>query len=208
VLDKPEDKLSRVEWEQVRLHPYHGERILANVPALRAAAELVGAHHERLDGEGFHRGLRDRQIPIGAQVIMVSDRFDELTHDAPGRQALSESDALRAMDQEVGRAFSAAVFEPLREELGFMQRTIAPLRREWPKGLTDREVEVLQLAARGLSRRETAERLFVSESTVRTHIEHVYTKIGVSTRAAATLFAVEHELLDVVGRQSGAFSGN
>lgn len=195
VLDKPPGKRSRSEWEQLRLHPYHGERILSNVPALRRVAELVGAHHERVDGEGFPRGLTGRQIPVAAQVIAVSDRFDELTHDASDRTALSTEEALNVMERELGGAFSYAVFEPLGQELGYRQRAPAAVRREWPRGLTDREVEVLQLAARGLSRRETAKRLHVSESTVGTHLEHVYQKIGVSSRAAATLFAVEHELL-------------
>jgi len=196
VLDKPQGKLTRAEREQVRLHPYHGERILSNVPALRRAAELVGAHHERVDGQGFHRGLKDRQIPVGSQVIAVSDRFDELTHDAPDRSALSPEEAVRVMEQERGSAFSVAVFEPLGAELGFALGAAPPARREWPRGLTDREVEVLQLAARGMSRRETAQKLYVSESTVRTHLEHIYAKIGVSSRAAATLFAVEHDLLN------------
>ncbi|MBA4179468.1 MAG: hypothetical protein C0506_02670 [Anaerolinea sp.] len=195
VLDKPEGKLTRSEREQMRLHPYHGERILSNVPALRRAAALVGAHHERVDGQGFPRGLKERQIPVAAQVIAVSDRFDELTHDAPDRSAFSPDDALTTMEQELGGAFSARVFEPLREELGFARRGSSPPRREWPGGLTDREVEVLRLAARGLSRRQTAQKLYVSESTVRTHLEHIYAKIGVSSRAAATLFAVEHDLL-------------
>jgi HD-GYP domain-containing protein (c-di-GMP phosphodiesterase class II) len=74
VLEKPQEKLTRSEWEQIRLHPYHGERILANVPALEAASQLVGAHHEQLDGQGFHRGLRSRQIPAGAEIIAVSGR--------------------------------------------------------------------------------------------------------------------------------------
>jgi HD-GYP domain-containing protein (c-di-GMP phosphodiesterase class II) len=199
VLTKPSEKLSRVEWEQIRLHPYHGERILGGVPALRHAAELVGAHHERIDGNGFHRGLRDRQIPLGSQLIAASDRFDELTHEGPDRVPLARADALMQMETEVGSAFSAMTFEALRAALGVGDRASTPTRREWPKGLTDREVEVLRLAARGLSRRETAERLFVSESTVRTHLEHIYAKVGVSSRAAATLFAVEYGLLDGIG---------
>ncbi|GMV84259.1 MAG: hypothetical protein AMXMBFR80_01170 [Dehalococcoidia bacterium] len=196
VLEKPQARLTRPEWEQVRLHPYHGERILSNVPALRGAAGLVGAHHERVDGDGFPRGLKGRQTPVGAQIIAVSDRFDELTHDAPGRAALAPEQALKAMEQEVGSSFSASVFEPLKGTLGFARTVAVPSRREWPAGLTDREVEVLRLVARGLNRREAAARLFVSESTVRTHLEHIYVKIGVSSRAAATLFAVEHELLN------------
>jgi HD-GYP domain-containing protein (c-di-GMP phosphodiesterase class II) len=195
VLDKPRSRLTRAEWEQIRLHPYHGERILSNVPALRRAASLVGAHHERVDGQGFHRGLKERQIPPGAQVIAISDRFDELTHQAPDQPAFAPASALGVIEQEVGTNFSADAFEALRAELGFLQGSSEPQRRKWPSGLTDREVEVLRLAARGLSRRETAQELYVSESTVRTHLEHIYVKIGVSSRAAATLFAVEHDLL-------------
>jgi HD-GYP domain-containing protein (c-di-GMP phosphodiesterase class II) len=195
VLDKPPEKLTRSEWEQMRLHPYHADRILSNVPALRGAAALVAAHHERLDGLGYHRGLTERQIPIGAQIIALADRLDELTHDAPDRPALPAKDALGVLGRDAGRAFSAAVFESLRQELGLKQHAVAQPKREWPDALTDREVEVLRLAARGLSRREMAQRLYVSESTVRTHLEHIYAKIGVSSRAAATLFAVEHDLL-------------
>ena len=66
----------------------------------------------------------------------------------------------------------------------------------WPADLTDREVEVLRLIARGRSNREVAERLFISTKTVGRHVENVYAKIGVSSRAAAALFAMEHRLLD------------
>lgn len=68
-------------------------------------------------------------------------------------------------------------------------------RQRWPAGLTDREVEILRLLAKGLSRRETAAALFLSEHTVRHHLEHIYNKLGVTTRVAATLYAVEHGLL-------------
>ena len=71
-----------------------------------------------------------------------------------------------------------------------------PARRQWPAGLTDREVEILRLLARGLGRKQLARELSLSEHTVRHHLEHVYTKLGVSTRVGATLFAVEHHLLD------------
>jgi HD-GYP domain-containing protein (c-di-GMP phosphodiesterase class II) len=196
VLDRRPSDLTRVEREQLRLHPYHSERILANVPALGKAAALVGAHHERVDGQGYYRGLRDRQIPLGAQIIAVADRFDELSHDAPGRPGLAPEAALEAMSLEVGSAFSAAMFEALGQQLGLAQPHAERLHPDWPAGLTDREVEVLQLAAQGLSRRGMSQRLFVSESTVRTHLEHIYAKIGVSSRAAATLFAVENDLLN------------
>jgi DNA-binding NarL/FixJ family response regulator len=71
----------------------------------------------------------------------------------------------------------------------------AGARRQFAHGLSEREVEVLRLISRGHSIRETATRLTLSEKTVDNHIQHIYTKIDVRTRAGATLFAMEHELL-------------
>ena len=67
----------------------------------------------------------------------------------------------------------------------------APTRRDWPNGLTTREVEVLQLLARGHSTKEIARQLFVAPKTASNHVEHIYTKLGVTSRAAATLFATQ-----------------
>jgi DNA-binding NarL/FixJ family response regulator len=69
-------------------------------------------------------------------------------------------------------------------------------KRERPAGLSDRELEVLRLAARGLSNKQMAEALFVSPKTVGHHVQHIYDKIGVSTRVGATLFALQHGILE------------
>ena len=68
-------------------------------------------------------------------------------------------------------------------------------RRAWPAGLTDREVEVLRLIARGATKKQVGEALFISPSTAHTHVVHIYEKIGASTRAGAALFAMENQLL-------------
>lgn len=101
------------------------------------------------------------------------------------------------MRQEVGPHLAPDAFQALADDLGGASRPSRQRVRqqEWPAGLTDREVEVLRLVAKGLNRREAAKALFVSEGTIRSHLEHIYTKIGVSNRSAATLFAMEHELL-------------
>ena len=70
-----------------------------------------------------------------------------------------------------------------------------PRRREWPAGLTEREVEVARLLARGLSKKAIAAELFISPSTVHTHVVHIYKKAGVYTRAALAMFAMEHGLV-------------
>ncbi len=197
ISEKPQEKLTPAEWEQIRLHPYHGERILAKVPALQSAAELVGAHHERPDGQGYYRGVKRTQIPLGARILAVADQFDELTHDAPGRPALAPKEALHLMEQDVGGGLSPEAFDAIGKGYDYAHGTHSGRsQRSWPRGLTDREVEVLRLAARGLSRPQMAHALYVSDSTVRSHLEHIYNKIGVSSRAAAALFALEHGLLD------------
>jgi HD-GYP domain-containing protein (c-di-GMP phosphodiesterase class II) len=197
LLNKPRNRLAEAEWEQVRLHPYHSERILSKVPALETLIPIVGAHHERMDGQGYHRGLPGAQIPPGARIVAVADRFDELSRDMPDHAALEPDDVVGLMRSEAGADLAPDVFQALVEDLsGVSQATRKKaLRQEWPARLTDREVEVLVLIARGLSRRQAAEALVVSEGTIRSHLEHIYTKIGVSNRSAATMFAMEHDLL-------------
>ncbi|MBM2832772.1 MAG: C-di-GMP phosphodiesterase class, partial [Dehalococcoidia bacterium] len=197
VLNKPRDRLTEAEWEQLRLHPYYSERILSKVPALEALIPMVGAHHERMDGQGYHRGLPGAQIPPGARIIAVADRFDELSHGTPDHPALDPDDIVMVMRQDVGPGLWPEAFQALVEDLtGVSDTTIKrTLRRQWPAGLTDREVEVLRLMAKGMGKRQAAKTLFVSEGTIRSHLEHIYAKIGVSNRAAATLFTIEHDLL-------------
>ena len=72
---------------------------------------------------------------------------------------------------------------------------VRAVRREWPGGLSEREVEVLRLIARGLSNRQMATTLVIAEKTVSHHVKHIYDKLDVSTRAAATLFAMQHNLV-------------
>jgi HD-GYP domain-containing protein (c-di-GMP phosphodiesterase class II) len=198
-LHKPHSQLSQVEWERLRLHPYHAERILARVSVLAPVVPLIAAHHERLDGQGYFRGLSGAQIPLGARIIAVADRYDELTHDTPDQSAIDQEAALQRMSDEVGHALCPDAFRALAEGLRISGSTALSRRTNrspaWPAGLTDREIEIVRLLATGLSRPEMARHLGVSEHTVRHHLEHIYGKVGASTRVGATLFAIEHGLL-------------
>lgn len=199
-LGKPSETLAPAEWEHLRLHPYYAERILARIPAFTSVVPLVAAHHERPDGHGYPHRLSGSQIPLGARILAIADGFDELTHDMPGRAALDPATALARMSEDEGRAFYPDALRALRVEQGVHVLAPGPptgraRQQAWPDGLTNREVEILRLLAKGLSRREAAEALFLSEHTVRHHLEHIYNKLGVSTRVAATLYAVEHDLL-------------
>jgi HD-GYP domain-containing protein (c-di-GMP phosphodiesterase class II) len=185
--------LSRHEWEQVRLHPYHTGRILSASPALEPLVEPACSHHERLDGGGYHRGLTARALPMNARVLVAANAFDALLQDRPYRTGRSVDEAATWIGAEVveGR-FDGEAVQAVLEAAG---RDGDVARGPWPCGLTDREVEVLRLAASGRSKRQIAEALDVSPKTADNHLQHIYRKIGVSTRASAAMFVMEHGLL-------------
>jgi HD-GYP domain-containing protein (c-di-GMP phosphodiesterase class II)/DNA-binding CsgD family transcriptional regulator len=197
VLAKPGARMTEIEREQYRMHPYHSQRILARIPAFAALMPTVAAHHERLDARGYPGALGAAQINVDARILAVADRFEALTHDTPEGVAMEAKQAAETLRAESGMALAPDVVEALIAELHLAASTPrrAGARLEWPAGLTDREAEVLRLVAAGRSRREAADALVVSEGTIRSHLEHIYSKIGVSNRAGATLFAMEHGLL-------------
>ncbi len=190
VINRPAGALAPSEVEQLRLHAYHGERLLERMPPFADLSAEAAAHHERFDGRGYFRGLAGHSIPFGARVIGVAARLDELTH-ADGVAAASLDDAIDVLRQEAGTAIDPAIVEALRAS----PPPPAPQPASWPAGLTTREVEVLRAAADGLKRTEIAGRLGITENTVRHHLEHIYNKTGTSTRVGAVLFAIEHNLI-------------
>jgi HD-GYP domain-containing protein (c-di-GMP phosphodiesterase class II)/DNA-binding CsgD family transcriptional regulator len=185
--------LTEGEWERVRLHPYYTERVLARSRALTAVGAIAALHHERLDGSGYHRGFPAQLQPPPARLLAAADVYHALREPRPHRPARSADQAAEELKREAraGRLCPDAV----AGVLAAAGHHVRPTRREWPGRLSDREVEVLRLLARGLSNRRIAERLVVSERTVHHHVEHVYDKIDVSTRGGATLFAMQHDLL-------------
>jgi HD-GYP domain-containing protein (c-di-GMP phosphodiesterase class II)/DNA-binding CsgD family transcriptional regulator len=192
IWDKP-SPLSAGEWERVRLHPYYSERILSRSAALRHLAQLAGSHHERLDGSGYHRASPAALLPIEQRILAAADAYQAMTQPRPHRPALSETSAAAELRREVteGRLDHVAA-QAVLEAAGFGK---AATRHTWPAGLTDREVEVLCLISRGRSNRTVAAELHVSAKTVGRHVENIYNKIGVSSRAAAALFSMEHGLI-------------
>ncbi|HEX5367887.1 MAG TPA: HD domain-containing phosphohydrolase, partial [Dehalococcoidia bacterium] len=183
--------LSESEQDEYRLYPYHGERILRRAPVLAPLAEMVGTHQERGDGSGYYRGLSGENISLGARIIAVADRLDELTHDRPGVAAMPLAEALDALSQE---PLDADVVGALRRSLGEKTAIAAPAAAR-PASLTEREVEVLSLMTQGLTRREIGRRLSITENTVRNHLDHIYDKTGTSNRVSATMFAMENGIL-------------
>jgi HD-GYP domain-containing protein (c-di-GMP phosphodiesterase class II) len=192
IWDKP-GPITFLEWERVRLHPYYTERVLARVSALARVAAIAVAHHERLDGSGYHRGLSGGAIGHSARLLAAADAYQAMGQQRAYRPALAVDHAAAQLRTEVcaGRLAGDAV-EAVLHAAGQQTRR----RPVAVAGLTVREVQVLSLFARGVSNRNVAKSLSISEKTVGNHVEHIYTKIGVSTRPAATLFALQHGLLD------------
>ena len=191
IWDKP-GPLGAGEWERVRLHPYLTERMLHQSEALAPLARIAVAHRERLDGSGYPRGLSGPAIPGPARMVGAADAYQAMREPRPYRPARSPEEAARELraDLKAGRLDAEAV-EAVLGAAGHR----APRRRGGPAGLTLREVEVLRLLARGLSNKEMATRLVISPKTVANHVEHIYAKIDASTRATASLFAMQHGLL-------------
>lgn len=189
-----QDHLSAVDREKLRLHPYYTERILSRVPALASIAAIAGMHHERLNGTGYYRGLSGSALPVSACILALADDFQDRLQASLNRDEFDPRDVLKEMQSDVGSLFSPECFAALVQEQGGTV-PIPRRRRDWPAGLTEREIEVLRHVARGASNRQIAQELVVSEKTVAHHLEHIYDKIGISSRAAAVFFAMEHELI-------------
>jgi HD-GYP domain-containing protein (c-di-GMP phosphodiesterase class II) len=171
ILDK-RGPLTRAEFDRVGLHPMLTEQMLARSPALAALNPIAAAHHEKADG----------------YVGLTTERAD--------RPAISADDAVTELRALASRGLlEPAAVDAVLAAAGHRAAPPVTTRTRLPGGLSKREVEVLRLAAMGLTTREIADRLFISPKTADHHIQHVYTKIEVSTRAAAALWAMEHELL-------------
>ncbi len=185
------EPLSATDFEAVRLHPYYTERILARAPATSSLAHLASLHHEHLDGSGYHRGAKAAEIPYAARVLAAADAWRTLTSPRPQRPALTPAAATDHLHTqtaagELDRDAVDAVLAAAHQR---------PARPSRPTRLSPREVEVLRLLCTGATKKDVAAALFISPSTADHHVRHIYAKLGVRSRAAATLYAAEHGLL-------------
>ena len=180
------------QTQQMRLHPYLTEAILEPFPGLRAHGRLACQHHERLDGSGYPRGISAAEITPSARLLAAADVYASKAQPRPHRPAIPAAELPEVLRREVGEGrLDAAAVEAVLVAAGHRRHH----RREWPAGLTEREVEVLGLAARGRSTAEMAALLHVSPKTIGNHLEHIYTKTGARNRATLSIFAMRHGLL-------------
>jgi HD-GYP domain-containing protein (c-di-GMP phosphodiesterase class II) len=191
IWDQPRP-LSATQWERVRTYPHLTERMLHLSPALAPLGRIAVQAREHLDGSGYPRGLSGASIAPPARVLAAADAYQAMLEPRPHRAARPPEDAAEELRAEVRCGWLDG--DAVEAVLGVAGHRVAR-RVDGPAGLTRREVEVLRLIARGCSTKQAAARLDISPKTVGTHIEHIYAKIEVSTRAEAGLFAVQHGLL-------------
>lgn len=196
VWDKP-GPLTTTEWERVRLHPYLTERVVSRCGWLAPLASVAAAHHERTDGSGYPHGWGRERLAYPSRLLAAADAYQAMTSPRPHRPALAPRQAARVLAEQAaaGRLdpeATAAVLGAAGE------RGCVPVP-DWPAGLTDREVQVLRLVAGGLTNRVVADHLGISAKTVGHHVQHVYRKIGVATRAGAAVWALQHGVLPPPG---------
>jgi HD-GYP domain-containing protein (c-di-GMP phosphodiesterase class II) len=196
IWDKPAP-LSMPEWERVRLHAYYTERVLAASPLLGRLGVIAAAAHERSDGSGYHRGVRRNVLEKSARVLAVADTYHALGELRPHRARLGREQARQVLLDAVEQGrFDRESVNAVLEAAGAAG---AKRPSTLPAGLSERELEVLRLLARGRSNKEIASALAIATRTAQHHVEHIYGKIGVNSRAAAALFATQNDLLEPEG---------
>jgi HD-GYP domain-containing protein (c-di-GMP phosphodiesterase class II) len=181
--------LTADEWERVRLHATTPS-VLSPSPFLSALAPTATAHHERLDGSGYHRGAATPALAPGARLLAAADAYSAMTEPRPHRAALPPARAVEALGAEAGAGRLDA--DAVAAVLAAAGQSVPRIER--PAELTEREAQVVGLLARGLQTKQIAAALGISAKTADRHVQNAYGKIGVSTRAGAALFAMEHGL--------------
>jgi HD-GYP domain-containing protein (c-di-GMP phosphodiesterase class II) len=196
IWDKP-GTLTRTEFDRVELHPMLTEQMLRRSPALAELNAVASAHHEKCDASGYHKRVHASGSDLGACVLAATEIYVGMTTERADRPAHAAADAAA----ELRRLESAGVIEARASRAVLVAaghgegEAPAAKRGQYPGGLSRREIDVLCLAAKGLTTKQIADRLFIATKTADHHIQHIYNKIGVSTRAAAALWAMQNAVV-------------
>jgi HD-GYP domain-containing protein (c-di-GMP phosphodiesterase class II) len=196
IWDKP-GRLTRAEFDRVEMHPMLTEQMLRRSPALSGLNPVASAHHEKSDGSGYHKRVRSSGADPAACLLAATEVYVGMTTERADRAPLSAEDAAAELRRlEVEGVLEARAVRAVLVAAGHGEPSGRVRKRpDNPGGLSRREVDVLSLAARGLTTGQIAERLVISPKTADHHIQHIYGKIGVSSRAAAALWAMQHEVV-------------
>jgi HD-GYP domain-containing protein (c-di-GMP phosphodiesterase class II) len=184
-------RLSAAAREQLRLAPYWTSRATARIGALSGDADIGSYVGERLDGSGAFRACAGTAIPAEGKIVAAAAAWVALRSMRPWRAAMTADEARALLEAEAasGRFDAAAV----RAVSGSVRPSPADTQEKIL--LTEREIDVFRGISLGLTNKEVARALAISPSTVRTHVENVFRKLGCTSRAAATLKASTLRLL-------------
>jgi DNA-binding NarL/FixJ family response regulator len=168
------------------MYPYLGARVVSRIPGLAAEADIIRSHREQLDGSGYPFGVVGASLGQSERILAATVDYVSAGELRPYRDPLSPAQAVDRLRERVrlgqlDEAAVAAVVAAAGHE---------PIRPTLPAGLTPRESEILALVARGLSNRQIANALTLSEKTVRNQVERIYAKVGVNNRVGASLYAL------------------
>jgi HD-GYP domain-containing protein (c-di-GMP phosphodiesterase class II) len=194
-----EGPLTDGEWEQVRMHAHYTEQILARPPLLARLGALGALDHERLDATGYPHHLPAGSLPPGARVLAAADMYQAMRETRPHRRAIPREEVAATMEGEAdkGRLDREAVRAVLATAGHRIERG-RTRRSGYPGGLSGREIDVLRLVSRGLTDKQVGAKLEISARAVGHHLSHAYEKIGVTTRAAAAMFAMKNGIVGAV----------
>lgn len=188
------------DWVQARLHPYWTEQVVASSDLLADVATIAGAHHERLDGSGYYRRTTSSGLPMTARVVAVAEAYTTWLEPRPHRDAMTGDQAAERLRSSVKAGLLDSDVTDVALGVADGGHEERP-RQTLPGGLTARQVDVLRLLADGLSNRDIGRRLGISARTAEHHVQDIYTRLGVTGRAPAALFAMEHHLLGPTARE-------
>jgi HD-GYP domain-containing protein (c-di-GMP phosphodiesterase class II) len=194
-----EGPLTDGEWEKVRRHAEYTERILARPPLLARLGTMGALDHERLDGTGYPHRMAAASLAPGARLLAAADMYQAMRETRPHRRAITREEIAATLEKEAekGRLDRTAVRAVLAAAGHRVERR-RTRRSGYPGGLSEREVEVLQLVARGFTNKEVAAKLKISARAVGQELAQAYEKIGVTTRAGAAMFAMKNGIVGAV----------
>jgi DNA-binding CsgD family transcriptional regulator len=184
--------LDWAQWERVRLHAHYTERVLAPIGALSAVTEIAVAAHERVDGSGYDQRRSGRALGPPARLLAAADVAHAMSEERPHRPALDAAAVARELVGGVreGRLDGQAV-DAVLASLGMETRA----EPRSPAGLSEREVDVCRLLARGKTNKEIADLLAISVRTVHNHVQHIFDKLGVHSRSGAAIWLMDHDFV-------------
>jgi len=193
--------LTANELERVRLHAYYVERIFNRPEQLRRIGVLAATHHERMDSSGYHRAVGGTMLSSGARILAAADAYNAMRQPRPYRRALSEAETLRELQADA----AAGRLDPIATDavLAAAGHAVRRSRAGGPGGLTTRETDVLALLAQGMPNKGIARELGISPKTVSNHVEHVYSKLAVSNRTGAAMYAMQYGIVGSVSPRAG-----